>query len=193
VALAALSASPACSWPPFGQPLTRISRPSIDHVVIDDSGVALRLGSQPLRMEPPLDDLIVALAARSGAYRTRWLLPGTAGPVSPKTRASRRWLTLKSRTVSPQRTLARGRVEQLQQARASLDADELRSTLTQLGGLVGALKTADPGLRAEFYGAVQLEATYHPDQHTLAITAAPPVGVRYVSEGGLEPPRPCGH
>jgi site-specific DNA recombinase len=95
--------------------------------------------------------------------------------------------------VGAERSLALAKLDQLESAREQLVAADIRQALGELGGLVGALETTDPALRAEFYGAVGLSASYDPGANLLVVTAVPPVGVRYVSEGGLEPPRPCGH
>jgi site-specific DNA recombinase len=95
--------------------------------------------------------------------------------------------------VSAARALAQARYEQLQAARQPLDANDLCKILHDVGGLVGALDGTDPALRSEFYGTVGLETTYNPSDQLLLVSAIPPVGVRFVSEGGLEPPRPFGH
>jgi hypothetical protein len=67
----------------FAQPLARIVRLTIDHIVDDDGQVALLLGTNPVQLPPPLDDLVLTLRQRRHGYavvgRTdqhRWLFPG---------------------------------------------------------------------------------------------------------------------
>ena len=53
---------------------------------------------------------------------------------------------------------------------------------------------ADPKEEPEVFAGLGLSLTYHPDQRRVVAEARPCGGVRQtVSEGGLEPPRPCGH
>ncbi len=52
---------------------------------------------------------------------------------------------------------------------------------------------ATPVHKARFYAATGIELTYHPDRDVVEVTALPHGVLKNVSEGGLEPPRPCGH
>ena len=56
------------------------------------------------------------------------------------------------------------------------------------------LADADPTIKAELYASLGVRLTYDPDDRLVEPVEARCHGVRkIVSEGGLEPPRPCGH
>jgi hypothetical protein len=57
----------------------------------------------------------------------------------------------------------------------------------------GALAEADPELRARLSGDLGITLTYRPGEDLVTVAAVPVCVRRSVSEGGLEPPRPCGH
>ncbi len=65
----------------LGQPLTRIVALSVDDVSTD-TATRLRLGTRPLRIEPPFDHLLHKLVADASARRVRWLYPGRVGHLS---------------------------------------------------------------------------------------------------------------
>ena len=71
-------------------------------------------------------------------------------------------------------------------------AAEVRDAVEHFGGLVGLLHVSEPKLRSRFYeeAGVLGPTSRTPDRSTSRPTH---VSVRCVSEGGLEPPRPCGH
>ncbi len=73
-----------------------------------------------------------------------------------------------------------------------LGRDELRRVVTEAGGLLTALDNADRTRRAALYDKLGIEGVYQPRER-LVIVTADLVCQRLVSEGGLEPPRPCGH
>jgi hypothetical protein len=69
----------------YAQPLSRITRLTVDHVELAADTVSLRLGESPLQLDPPLADHLRTLLAtrRSPAAATldpaeRWLFPGAA-------------------------------------------------------------------------------------------------------------------
>ena len=72
-------------------------------------------------------------------------------------------------------------------------AAEVREAVEHLGGLVGLLKVSDPKLRSRFYEEAGVLGIYLPGHHVGRASRPTHVSVRFVSEGGLEPPRPCGH
>src|SRR6266508_310988 len=73
-----------------------------------------------------------------------------------------------------------------------LDRAALRRVVTQAGGLLTALDNADRTRRAALYDKLGIEGVYQPTQRLVVVTADL-VCQWLVSEGGLEPPRPCGH
>src|SRR6266536_1185657 len=74
----------------------------------------------------------------------------------------------------------------------TLDRAALRRIVTQAGGLLTALDKADRTRRAALYDKLGIEGVYQPTQRLVVVTADL-VCQWLVSEGGLEPPRPCGH
>lgn len=69
---------------------------------------------------------------------------------------------------------------------------DIHDLVDAIGGLLTALRRADPADKAEVYRHLGLRLTYdHEKKEVLAASRpAPRVGVLVVSEGGLEPPRP---
>ncbi|MBO0868700.1 MAG: zinc ribbon domain-containing protein [Micromonosporaceae bacterium] len=58
------------------------------------------------------------------------------------------------------------------------------------------IRDADPADKSQIYRRIRLTLTYHPDKRRSGRKRVPtriPVGLWFVSEGGLEPPCPCGH
>jgi site-specific DNA recombinase len=76
-----------------------------------------------------------------------------------------------------------------------MSSQEIKELVDALGGLLNALRTADPADKLEVYRQLGVKLTYsHEKRVVMAETRPePPVCVVSVSEGGLEPPRPCGH
>ena len=75
-----------------------------------------------------------------------------------------------------------------------LSTEAVRAMIEQLGDMGKVLAEADPADKAEVYSALGIEIEYRPDQRILAVSSRPFAGgLQSVSEGGLEPPRPCGH
>ncbi len=72
----------ACLVLLYAQPVSKIVALTTDDLTVDDDGIYLRLGVEPLRLPPPLDALVTSLpiAKPFGAARTladeRWLFPG---------------------------------------------------------------------------------------------------------------------
>ncbi|GAB2775410.1 recombinase family protein [Streptomyces daliensis] len=100
-----------------------------------------------------------------------------------------------SREATLERTAAQERVTQLTERRTTpphLSRNEIRALIDGLGGMLNALRRADPTDKAEVYSQLGLQLSY--DHTTKVVQAdirpAPPVGIVFVSEGGLEPPRP---
>ncbi len=76
----------------------------------------------------------------------------------------------------------------------ALAAASLRAMVESLGDMAQVLAEADPKDKAEVYAGLGITVTCHPDQRKVVAEARPLAGVLpCVSEGGLEPPRPCGH
>ncbi|WP_436788922.1 recombinase family protein [Yinghuangia sp. YIM S10712] len=76
-----------------------------------------------------------------------------------------------------------------------MSRDEIRALIDALGGMLTVIRHADPTGKAEIYKTLGLHLTYeHETRKVLAETRpAPTMCVVKVSEGGLEPPCPCGH
>ena len=74
-----------------------------------------------------------------------------------------------------------------------LTVDDVLATVAELGNLTGVLSTAEPSDRAQLYEALGVTATYDADTRNAVLQVALPRSAKNVSEGGLEPPRPCGH
>ena len=75
----------------YAQPTTRIGRLRVDDISRDDGeAVQLDLGGEPVQVVAPLDDMLVALAARRSGDEV-WLFPGRTPdrPINPKTLAER--------------------------------------------------------------------------------------------------------
>ena len=70
---------------------------------------------------------------------------------------------------------------------------EIRALVERMGDLTEVLASADPQLKTELYGDLGVRLTYRPDEELVSVEAAPFGRPKCVSEGGLEPPRPCGH
>jgi len=70
---------------------------------------------------------------------------------------------------------------------------EIRSLIESLGDMTSVLDNADPHLKTALYDDLGVRLTYRPDKELVSVEAAPFGRPKYVSEGGLEPPRPCGY
>ncbi|WP_077062424.1 recombinase family protein [Streptomyces sp. MP131-18] len=100
-----------------------------------------------------------------------------------------------SREIQAERLAAETRLKQLKGPTGParrMSRQEIRDLVDALGGLLNALRQADPADKAEVYRHPGLRLNYdHEKQEVLAESRpAPRVGVLVVSEGGLEPPRP---
>lgn len=60
----------------FAQPCSRIARLTTDHIQLDDTHVTLTLGTKPVQLPPPVDDLLTQLVQRRRGTGTGWLFPG---------------------------------------------------------------------------------------------------------------------
>lgn len=78
----------------YGQFPARTCRLTVDHVIHDESGVALRLNKLPLKIKPPMDGLVLQLVdlARdhertviSNEHNVPWLFPSLQMPGRPMT------------------------------------------------------------------------------------------------------------
>jgi hypothetical protein len=68
---------------------------------------------------------------------------------------------------------------------------EIRALLDEVRGALGS---GDGATKAELHAAHGIRMTSHASDEVVDLVAAPARGaLKSVSEGGLEPPRPCGH
>jgi len=91
----------------------------------------------------------------------------------------------------------RAAIAELDAATASapptLTIDGVLDVVANLGGMAGVLAAASPDDRARFYEALGVSARYDGTARAATLSIEIPRGAKGVSEGGLEPPRPCGH
>ena len=74
-----------------------------------------------------------------------------------------------------------------------LAADEILAVVGEIGGLTKLLAGAADTDRAGLYEAIGICATYDPEARIATLEPQYQGAQKTVSEGGLEPPRPCGH
>ncbi|MFI9379541.1 recombinase family protein [Kutzneria sp. NPDC052558] len=76
-----------------------------------------------------------------------------------------------------------------------MSSEEIRALVDAFGGLLAVLGRAEPEDKLEVYRQLGVKLTYNHEKRVIMaeIQPQPPVCVLDVSEGGLEPPRPCGH
>jgi site-specific DNA recombinase len=77
--------------------------------------------------------------------------------------------------------------------RHQMSSDEINALVSTTGAIAYVLRDADPAQKASLYLELGLKLIFRPSPAVLRVEARPKprhVGVRYVSEGGLEPPRP---
>jgi site-specific DNA recombinase len=75
-----------------------------------------------------------------------------------------------------------------------LSEARLREIVLGLGDMAQVLADADPKDKSAVYAGLGISVTYYRDLRKVVAEARPSLHVLpYVSEGGLEPPRPCGH
>ncbi len=123
--------------------------------------------------------------ARRKLAQYRTALDGGADPATVTA-----WIT----EAADQERAARVELEYLAaQTPAPLSADEALAVVDQLGGMPGLLQHADQDDRVALYAALGVSATYDPATKSAELAVAIPRSAKNVSEGGLEPPRPCGH
>ena len=75
-------------------------------------------------------------------------------------------------------------------AAPALGEREIRELLERVGSIVGLLRHADAAERQVFYRELTLPTKGSGTRRSYVLTSA---WSSRVSEGGLEPPRPCGH
>jgi site-specific DNA recombinase len=98
--------------------------------------------------------------------------------------------------VTAERVAAQGRQRQrlARQGGARLSKGEIRELVTAVGDLRVALRRADAKpAKMEVYQRLGIRLTYHPARNVVRAEAEvgpDAVGIGFVSEGGLEPPRP---
>ncbi len=97
-----------------------------------------------------------------------------------------------TREVQAERAAVERSLAQLRPQR-TLSAAELREIVEELADIPAVLAEADPELRARLYGDLGIALTYRPGEDLVTVAAVPACVRKSVSEGGLEPPRPCGH
>jgi site-specific DNA recombinase len=123
--------------------------------------------------------------ARQRLAQYRRALDGGADPATLTT-----WITEaadQERAAAAELDLARAT------APPPLKLDDVLTIVNKLGGLAGVLSLASPADRARLYEALNVTASYDAAARTAQLTLEVPRGAKGVSEGGLEPPRPCGH
>jgi site-specific DNA recombinase len=77
----------------------------------------------------------------------------------------------------------------------TLSRDDLAESLRSVGDLVRVLGRARPERRACLHGRLGMRLIYHPSKQKVLVRPAQYqdlIGETNVSEGGLEPPPPCG-
>ena len=74
-----------------------------------------------------------------------------------------------------------------------MSAAQIKELVGDAERVVRTLTKADATLKAELYRTLGVRATYLSASNEVELVAAPPRVLKDVSEGGLEPPRPCGH
>jgi len=77
--------------------------------------------------------------------------------------------------------------------KAPLTRSQIKAIVVSLKDHLRMLAEADPAAKAELYANLGVRLTYHPDRQTVSVEADLSHVDKSVSEGGLEPPRPCGH
>ncbi len=97
--------------------------------------------------------------------------------------------------MQQQRTVAQARLTNLTSHHGSnqrMSRDDIHAMMDTLGGLLNALRHADPADKAEVYRDLGVRLTYNHTEHTVLAETRPTssVCVVSVSEGGLEPPPP---
>ena len=76
--------------------------------------------------------------------------------------------------------------------RRQMSRDEIEAVVTALGGLARMVQEADPKDKADIYAKLRLTLTYEPQERLVKAIIKPGLDMPkgFVSEGGLEPPRP---
>jgi hypothetical protein len=95
-----------------------------------------------------------------------------------------------SHQVQQQRTIAQTRLATLTSRHSTnrrMSRDDIHALVDTLGGLLNALRHADPADKAEVYRDLGVRLTYNHTQHTVLAETRPTssVCVVSVSEGGL--------
>ena len=78
---------------------------------------------------------------------------------------------------------------------ASLTRADIAGSVATLGVVAQTLTSADPASKAKLYEQLGIRLTYEPKPRQVLVDATVDIACTngVVSEGGLEPPRPCGH
>jgi hypothetical protein len=157
----------------------------------------LPLAGRPQQLDALLGEVLLESLAREAALREltacdrklarhRAALEAGADPALVAT-----W----TRDVQAERRITEGKLAQLDHRNGTgrrMTKEEIRALVQTLGGLVNVLRHADPADKGEVYRQLGLSLTY--DDHTETVLAetrpTSSVGLVFVSEGGLEPPRP---
>ncbi|WP_078857168.1 recombinase family protein [Streptomyces sp. NBRC 109706] len=152
-----------------------------------------RLADTIDRMQTAQPDITPAPAAESAARviadcdaklaRYREALEAGTDPKlvaawTAEVQARRAEAAARSRKVSAQRRMTR---------------EEIHRMIKPLGSIRETLATADPEAKADVYRSLGLTLTYQPEKQLVRVAASldpHELGIKSVSEGGLEPPRP---
>ncbi len=97
--------------------------------------------------------------------------------------------------MQQQRTVAEARLAALTSHHGTnrrMSRDDIHTMVNTFGGLLNALRHADPADKAEVYRELGVRLTYDHAERTVLAETRPTssVCVVFVSEGGLEPPPP---
>lgn len=98
-----------------------------------------------------------------------------------------------TRQTQAERQVAANRLATLEQTAGQyprLTRRDIRDLVEGLGGMLAALRRAEPDDKNVVYRQLGLKLTYRDKTRVVIAEATPPVGVLVVSGGGLEPPRP---
>ena len=76
--------------------------------------------------------------------------------------------------------------------RHRMTRDEIEAVVTAFGNLARIVQSADPQDKADIYAKLRLTLTYEPQERLVKAIIKPGLDMPkgFVSEGGLEPPRP---
>ena len=103
--------------------------------------------------------------------------PAVIGPWIAETQAKKVAAQAETRTATGRRQMTR---------------DEIEAVVTALGALARVVRGGRPADKADIYAKLRLSLTYQPEEKLVQATIKPGLDMckGFVSEGGLEPPRP---